>query len=142
MEGWQRMTRDGGLLLVLVAAGVGAVALRDSGGTVPPRVTLAAQPAPQDERVAFVVRGVGCAPAGDEDARQRIRKRIVSPTLQYLGATIHVRFKIRSAGRTDPCPDPDPGTIYTLSLVAPIGQRVLLDANADPPSPFALEPPR
>ena len=142
MEGWQRLTRDGGLLLVLVAAGVIAVTLRDSGGTVPPEVTLAQQPAPTDERVAFVVRGWGVPPPATRTPAGGSAKRISTPTLQYLGATIRVRFKIHSAGRSDPCPGPDRGTIYTLSLVAPIGERVLYDANADPPAPFRVEPPR
>jgi hypothetical protein len=136
------MTRDGALLLVLVTAGVLAVSLREGSGQEPPEVTLAAQPGPRDERVAFVVRGVGCAPAGDEDARIRIRKRISTPTLEYRGAQIHVRFRIHPPGRADPCPGDDPGTIYTLSLVAPLGERVLYDANADPPVPFRVETPR
>ncbi len=137
-----RAARDGGLVLVVVVVVAIVVGQRESGGTLPTRVTLIEAPTPATERVTFLVRGVGCPAPGDDDARTRVRKRVSTPTVLFDGGEIRVRFRIESPGQSDPCTGPDPGVPYVLTLVTPMGERVLRDANADPPAAFQMEPPR
>lgn len=134
-----RAARDGGLVLVVTAVAATYLAQRDTNDGLVPKVTLVDAPTQASEHVEFLVRGAGCAPPGDAEARKRIRRRIEAPTTQYRGALILVRFRVEDPARADPCTGPDPGTPYFLTLVTPLGERTLADANADPPTPFAVE---
>ncbi|MGQ0466890.1 MAG: hypothetical protein ACT4QG_16410 [Sporichthyaceae bacterium] len=132
-----RAARDGGLVLALAAVAAVVVAQQSGDDPPPTRVTLLSTPTP--DRVEFLVRGAGCAAPGDTEAPKRIRKRIHEPTLQYRSSEILVRFRVEEPGRADPCTGPDPGVPYVVELPVPVGTRTLVDANGDPPTPFAAE---
>lgn len=134
-----RAARDGGLVLVVTAVVATILAQRDTNNGLVPQVTVLDAPTRASEHVEFLVRGAGCAAPGDSEARKRIRKRIEAPTTQYRGALILVRFRVEDPGSADPCRGPDPGTLASLTLATPLGDRTLADANTDPPVPFTLE---
>ncbi|MGQ0843365.1 MAG: hypothetical protein ACT4QF_04450 [Sporichthyaceae bacterium] len=134
-----RAARDGGLVLVATAAVAVFVAQRGSDDAVAARATLREAPAPNAERIEFLVYGAGCPAAGDELADRRVRDRVRTPTVQFRGGSIEVRFRVKDPRGKDPCLGPDPGVPYLLTLVTPPGGRTLVDGNADPPVPFAVE---
>jgi len=110
----------------------------------PTSVTVVGPPGPTDDRIEFVVRGAGC-PA-PPDARDRhgdhIKspvKRVKNPDLQYNEHSVDVHFHIEDPGKWA-CTGDDPGVHYKLTLLVPLSDRVLRDADRKPPQPMAVEP--
>jgi hypothetical protein len=127
-----RAALEGGAVLTLTIIVAVIVAHRESGPTVPAKVSIIGSTNPGTEHVQFLVRGGGCG--------KHIREHIHGPAVQYRTQSIDVGFRIDRDG-VPGCPGADPGQRYTLNLVTPLSDRTLRDDTATPPTPFPTEPP-
>jgi hypothetical protein len=127
-----RAALEGGAVLTLTIVIAVIVAHRESGPTVPAKVSILGATDAGTEHVEFQVRGGGCG--------KHVREHIHGPSVQYRTHSIDVAFRIDRDG-VPPCPGADPGQRYTLSLVTPLSDRTMRDATAAPPTPFPTEIP-
>ncbi|HZE66410.1 MAG TPA: hypothetical protein VE081_07255 [Sporichthyaceae bacterium] len=128
-----RAALEGGGVLVLTAVVAVVVDQRESVPMVPAKVSLVTGVGPGTVNVHFLVRGGGC----DSHAKGHLH----GPTVQYRTNSIDVKFRMDEANIA-PCPGADPGFVYTLTLVTPLGERTLRDSTAHPPTSFPIEPAR